>query len=256
MQHTLGKDFTFSVLDDVLMSVDTGHRREVCTLLRTKFSKTQFVLTTHDPIWLQFMRTHNLIQASISFGGWTVDTGPQVWNEGDVWKQIDEKLKKDDVPGAAATLRRYLEYVSRILADNFRAAVEFRGDGHYDLGDLMPPVVRAWKSLGQLAKDTAISWGQDTAAIEAFQKSANEKVAKSMAEQWMINKAVHYNEWALLEKKEFSTVVQAFKELLESMQCSKPECSSFLAVSPSKGKREALRCDCGNVNFNLAAKEK
>jgi hypothetical protein len=30
MRHTLRQQFTFAVLDDVLMSVDTGHRREVC----------------------------------------------------------------------------------------------------------------------------------------------------------------------------------------------------------------------------------
>ena len=61
MKRTLGEDFTFAVLDDVLMSVDAGHRRQVCTLLKTRFPKTQFILTTHDPIWLQFMRTENLI---------------------------------------------------------------------------------------------------------------------------------------------------------------------------------------------------
>jgi len=90
MKHTLGNDFTLAVLDDVLMSVDAGHRREVCQLLKTKFGKTQFILTTHDPVWLQFMRTEHLIQGSISFGGWTVDSGPQVWNEDDAWKQIDD----------------------------------------------------------------------------------------------------------------------------------------------------------------------
>ena len=61
MKHTLGKDFILAVLDDVLMSVDVGHRREVCQLLKTKFGKTQFILTTHDAVWLQFMRTENLI---------------------------------------------------------------------------------------------------------------------------------------------------------------------------------------------------
>ena len=97
MKHTLGNDFTLAVLDDVLMSVDVGHRREVCQLLKTKFGKTQFILTTHDPVWLQFMRTEHLIQGSISFGGWTVDSGPQVWSEEDVWKQIEDKLKHSDV---------------------------------------------------------------------------------------------------------------------------------------------------------------
>lgn len=76
MKHTLGKDFTFAVLDDVLMSVDTGHRREVCRLLKTEFPDTQFILTTHDRVWLQYMKTENLIWRSKTFGGWTVDSGP------------------------------------------------------------------------------------------------------------------------------------------------------------------------------------
>jgi hypothetical protein len=72
MKHTLGDGFTLAVLDDVLMSVDAGHRREVCSLLKSQFSKTQFILTTHDPVWLQFMRVDELIKGSINFGGWTV----------------------------------------------------------------------------------------------------------------------------------------------------------------------------------------
>lgn len=37
MNHLLGGKFTFAVLDDVLMSVDSGHRRQVCTLLKEMF---------------------------------------------------------------------------------------------------------------------------------------------------------------------------------------------------------------------------
>ena len=80
MKHTLGDKFTFAVLDDVLMSVDAGHRRDVCRLLKKEFPKTQFVLTTHDRVWLQYMKTEGLIERSQSFGGWTgdlVDTAPE-----------------------------------------------------------------------------------------------------------------------------------------------------------------------------------
>jgi alkanesulfonate monooxygenase SsuD/methylene tetrahydromethanopterin reductase-like flavin-dependent oxidoreductase (luciferase family) len=37
MDHLQGKRFTFAVLDDVLMSVDTGHRREVTRMLKAEF---------------------------------------------------------------------------------------------------------------------------------------------------------------------------------------------------------------------------
>lgn len=251
MKHTLGDGFTLAVLDDVLMSVDAGHRREVCSLLKSHFPKTQFILTTHDPVWLQFMRTENLIQGNISFGGWTVESGPQVWNEGDVWKQIEEKLAKSDVAGAAATLRRYLEYIATILADNLHAKVEYHANGHYDLGDLWPSVIQAWKARLQEAKDSATSWGNPTAAVETLQADAKKKIAETQSEQWMINKAVHYNEWANLQAKEFAKVAAAFQTLLKSMQCQNESCAEFLCVTPSKGEREALRCGCGQSNYNL-----
>jgi hypothetical protein len=251
MKHTLGNDFTLAVLDDVLMSVDAGHRREVCQLLKTKFGKTQFILTTHDGVWLQFMRTEHLIQGSISFGGWTVDSGPQVWSEDDVWKQIGDKLKRSDVPGAAQTLRRYLEYISTILADNFRARIVYHANGQYDLGDLWPAVVTAWKERLQEAKDSAVSWRKDVAKIEEMQKDARRKIADTQSENWMINKAVHYNQWANLQPKEFATVAAAFQAFLRSMQCSKEGCLEFLHVSPVKGEKETLRCGCGDTTLNL-----
>jgi RecF/RecN/SMC N terminal domain len=247
MNHTLGSDFTIAVLDDVLMSVDAGHRREVCQLLKAKFPKTQFILTTHDPVWLQFMRTEHLVQGNMSFGGWTVESGPQVWHEDDVWKQIEDKLNRSDVPGAAQTLRRYLEYISTILADNLRARIEYHANGQYDLGDLWPAVVRAWKDRLQEAKDSAVSWKKDVAEIEAMQKDAKQKIADTQSENWMINKAVHYNQWANLQPKEFAVVAAAFQAFLKSMQCADEGCLEFLRISPVKGDKEALRCGCGAI---------
>lgn len=255
MKHTLGDQFTLAVLDDVLMSVDAGHRREVCSLLKSKFPKTQFILTTHDPVWLQFMRTENLIQSSVSFGGWTVDAGPQVWTESDVWKQIADKLAKNDVAGASATLRRYLEYVATILADNLRASVEYHCNGHYDFGDLWGPVIRAWKDRLQEAYDSAVSWGHGVADIEARRTEAKQKIAATQSEQWVINKALHYNEWANLQPKDFAAVAAAYQALLASMRCTNPECLELVCVSPSKGEREALRCGCDSVNLNLRLKK-
>ena len=254
MKHMLGDGFTLAVLDDVLMSVDAGHRREVCTLLKQKFPKTQFILTTHDPVWLKFMDTEKLIQGSISFGGWTVDSGPQVWKEDDVWKQIDDKLAKADVPGAAAALRRYLEFVSTILADNLRARVEYHGNGQYDLGDLWPAILAAWKARLQEARDSAASWGKDVKDAEVLQADAKQKVAATKSEEWMINKAVHFNAWAALQSKEFAAVAATFQALLKSMQCANPKCGEFVCVSPIKGDREALRCGCGTTNINLLKK--
>ncbi|MFA6585525.1 MAG: chromosome segregation protein SMC, partial [Candidatus Paceibacterota bacterium] len=256
MKHTLGSNFAFAVLDDVLMSVDSGHRREVCALLKKEFAQTQFVLTTHDPVWLQFMRSEGLITASVGFSGWSVDTGPNVWSDGDIWQKIDEMLAKNDVPGAAAALRRYLEYTANILADNLRAPVQFRADGQYDFGDLMPPALRAWKNALTQAKEAALSWAQndEVKKIEVLQQTANTRVATTNVDQWMVNKAVHYTNWGTLRSEEFTAIVKSYKELLEAMRCSEPECGGYLFISPPKGTAVALRCSCGKISLNLNKK--
>ncbi len=253
MKHTLGDKFTFTVLDDVLMSVDTGHRREVCRLLKKEFPGTQFILTTHDHVWLQYMKTENLISRSQSFGGWTVDSGPRVWDAHDVWTEIQGELAKDNVAQAAWLLRRYLEYTAFILADNLRARIEFRGDSHYDLSDLMPHVLKRWRKWLEDGEESATKWNLDEqkAALSAMRAEVKKLVAKTNTKQWAINPSVHFNEWANLQAHEFQEVVDAFKALLEYLRCENPACGSYLYISPRKGQPEELRCNCGKTSINL-----
>ncbi len=162
MKHILGDNFKFAVLDDVLMSVDTGHRREVCRLLREKFPDTQFILTTHDDVWLKHMRTAGLIQSSgqMQFRKWDVDHGPNEWNEKDVWREIEDYVLKNDVRSAASLLRHYLEYISADVCHKLRARVEFRGDAQFMLGDLLPSATSQFTKLLDEGIKAANSWGK------------------------------------------------------------------------------------------------
>ena len=253
MKHTLGEKFTFAVLDDVLMSVDAGHRREVCRLLTSEFPDTQFILTTHDRVWLQYMKTEGLVARSQVFGGWTVDAGPRVWDDQDVWTEITKELSEDNVSKAAGLLRRYLEYTATILADNLRARIEFRGDGHYGLGDLLPHVLKEWRTRLESGEKSARKWEQkDTErALAAKRAEARDLIARTKSEEWAINPSVHFNEWANLQAHEFREVADAFKDLLESLRCENAKCRSYLYVSPPEGNAEEMRCNCGATIINL-----
>ena len=72
-------------------------------------------------------------------------------------------------------------------------------------------------------------------------------------EQWAVNKAVHYNEWANFGKKDFEPVVAAFKELLGCFRCE--TCESWLYVTP-RVNPESLRCPCNAISLNLKPKPK
>lgn len=254
MKRVLGADFAFAVLDDVVMSVDSQHRKQFCKLLKTTFPNTQFVITTHDQVWARQLRSEGVVSAksAVAFHTWTVETGPVLDEIAEVWDQIDADLEKNEVPTAAGRLRRHLEYVAADLADELGAKVNFRADGGYDMGELLSAVIGRQGELLKLAAKAAKSWGDDeqVAKVAALQKARNEILTASNGEQWVINKAIHYNEWADLSKNDFKPVVAAFKQLLQQFRCAKPKCDSWLSLSPRNDPVD-LRCPCGAFHLNL-----
>ncbi|MER9740889.1 AAA family ATPase [Mesorhizobium sp. M0187] len=258
MKRLFETNFTIALLDDVVMSVDSGHRREFCKLLKTHFPNTQFIITTHDRLWAEQMRSAGLVTAktSLAFHSWTVDTGPLVESNVDIWDEIAAALAKGKVETAAHGLRHHLEYASRQLADQLGARPIFRADGNYELGELLPSVLSRSKDLYGKAADVAQSWGNAAAKEAALERKTtlSGSSGASNVEQWVVNKAVHYNEWANFGKKDFEPVVAAFSELLECLRCK--DCQSWLYVTPRGGSPESLRCQCYAVNLNLKAKPK
>jgi hypothetical protein len=257
MKHVMGANFTFTVLDDVVMSVDAQHRKQFCKLLKTHFPNTQFIITTHDQVWARQIRSEGLIgaKAAVAFHHWTVETGPVLDEVAEIWDQIDADLAKNEVPTAAARLRRHLEYVAADLADELGAKVKFRADGGYDMGELLSSVIARQGELLKQAAKAAKSWSDDEQVkkVEKFQKARTAILTAKGGEEWVVNKAIHYNEWANLSKNDFAPVVTAFKDVLQQFRCAKPKCDSWLSVTPRHEPID-LRCPCGTVRFNLKEK--
>jgi hypothetical protein len=257
MKRLFGDRFTFALLDDVVMSVDAAHRYQFCKLLKTYFPNTQFVITTHDRLWAEQMKSAGLVTAktSIAFHSWTIDTGPLVESSLEIWDEIAAALGKGKVEAAAAALRHHLEYVSRHLADQLGATPPFRADGNYELGELLPSVLKRMKDLYAKAAEAAQSWGKAADRDEAAKRKTllSTSNAAISVEQWAVNKAVHYNEWANFGKKDFEPVVAAFKELLGCFSCE--TCESWVYVTP-RGAPESLRCPCNAISLNLKPKPK
>ena len=258
MRHLLGPAFSFAVLDDVLMSVDAGHRREVCNLLKEQFPDTQFILTTHDPIWLGHMQAAGLVSSttSVHFRTWDVDHGPTEWDDQDIWQEIDDALNRNDVRSAATLLRGYLEYASREICHKLRAPVEFRGDARLELGDLLPSAIGQFRKLLKEGKAVAQSWSQPARfeALSELDENFSQAVKQTNAEYWQINPSIHYNEWANFQKEDFAPVAAAYRELMDLFACSEATCKGWLYVVPARGSRDSVRCPCGATTVNLKRK--
>ena len=258
MKRLLGDRFRLAVLDDVVMSVDQDHRKQFCRLLKELFPNTQFIITTHDKIWAKQMQTEDLVESKrgVSFHSWSVQTGPVFEEIAEVWDQIDIDLEKGDVGAAASRLRRHLEYIAWELADRLCARPPFRADLSYDFGDLLQAIIGQQGQLVKQAAKSAKSWKDEKAEakVEAMKAARIAALKKSGGEQWIINRSVHYNEWATFSTAEFRAVVEAFRAFIEQFRCPNVACHSWLYVMPRKGSAELLRCECMGVNLNLRSK--
>ena len=257
MKQQLGDEFRFAVLDDVVMSVDRNHR-EFSRLLRERFPDIQFVITTHDEVWARQMQSSGLITKSgqARFHGWTVDQGPVYEAGRDYWDGIAADLGRDDVPAAAARLRRNLEFLMTDSAGGLRARVPYRPDGAYDLGELVAAVKGQHGALLGLAAKAANSWNNDDAREKVEQLKAARRLAvgDQEGEQWAINSMVHFNKWADLSPADFAPVVAAWREVIAFFECTNPACEALIHVSGPLHNEEALRCECGAYSINLISK--
>jgi hypothetical protein len=156
-------------------------------------------------LWAEQLRSAGLVTAktSLAFHSWTIGTGPSVESNLELWDEIDSALEKGKVEAAAAALRRHLKYISRLLADQLGAAPQFRADGNYELGDLLPAVLARMKDLYSKVATAAQSWGKN----DERKQYSSEKLlcpplqAHRMSNSGAVNKAVYYDEWANFRKK-------------------------------------------------------
>lgn len=246
------------MLDDVVMSIDADHRREVCSLLATEFGDRQFLITTHDRTWAAQLRTEGVAGANgvLEFCTWDLETGPHMSQDAELWGRILADLERSDVPSAAAKLRRGMEEFFGGACDSLQAKVTFKLSGRWELGDFLPNAMHRYRELLKRAKKAAHSWG-DTATFEALQEldsTATQIYSRCGVEQWAVDANVHYNSWASFSPPDFRPVVEAFQDLCSLLLCRK--CGGMLRLACEGPAPVAVRCVCGSVNWNLVEKKK
>lgn len=245
------------VLDDVMMSVDAPHRRKICHLLADFFKGRQFFITTHDQTWARQLQSEKVITSKnrVELSNWTIEDGPVLNTYGDIWERIEEDLLKNDVPAAAARLRRGSEEYFTQICSALKAPVKFKSTGQYELGDLFNGGTKAYNKLLNDAKKSARYWEkeEELEALEEIEEYSKKIFDKMNRERWAVNPAVHFNKWAEFTPEDFKPVVDSFYDLFSLFQCE--NCNSFLYLTEKNNKNESVKCDCGDIYWNLKKKE-
>lgn len=121
----------FIVLDDVISSFDSNHRKRFAELLFEKFSEFQIILLTHEEEWFR-----NFVKPLARNKGWLVNEIK--WTEskgthfqesqGDIKLRIETRLSEAEVDGLGNPIRQYLESSLKDICMNLDVKVSFRSN--------------------------------------------------------------------------------------------------------------------------------
>lgn len=249
-EHLTEKIMDLIILDDVVMSVDAEHRRDICDLFCAEFPEKQFIITTHDRTWANQLKARGVVKTKgcFEFYNWKIQTGPQINNEKDLWNKIEEDFQNNDIPSAAARLRRASEEHFSMVCDSIAAKVPFKSNFRWELSELLNGALAQYKDLVKKGKDAANSLDNQEKVeyLTNLESVKNQIVQRTYIEQWIINDSLHYNSWSNYTINDFRPIAEAFQDLFGIFSCGK--CGSLLSISTdSKRKVVGVRCNCGEM---------
>lgn len=127
--NAFNKENDFIILDDVISSFDSNHRRRFADLLFDKFSKHQIILLTHEKEWFT-----NIISPKAKNKGWLVNEIKWTEEKGTFIKEKPSDLKESilyqlaegNIDNIGNPMRKHLEHCLKDIALNLDAKLSFR----------------------------------------------------------------------------------------------------------------------------------
>ena len=224
-------EFKLVVLDDVMHSVDSDHRRRVVELLRDNFDDHQLVITTHDKVFYQNLReifkAAEVAQHRLT--DWTLERGPVLADPAtDIDRiTVPEIRREKSAEELAAAAGRFMESMLKKLAEGLQLSIIARFESRYTIGDI-------WPRLRSKLNSTA-----------SFVDSHGDLADRVNSSVWMRNEiGAHDNEEAApptdAEVHEFAAQLT---DLYEATFCS--DCRSYIRRQESGD----WACRCGSIRY-------
>lgn len=117
----------FFLLDDVISSFDSLHRKRFADLLLERFGDYQIIVLTHEKYWFDYLRT--LVKGigwMITTVKWSEEKGTFIENTESLRENIESKIKNGDLNGLPNDLRTFLEQTLKLICFHLGVKVAFR----------------------------------------------------------------------------------------------------------------------------------
>ncbi|MDQ0966005.1 ABC-type molybdenum transport system ATPase subunit/photorepair protein PhrA [Flavobacterium sp. W4I14] len=122
------KENKFLLLDDIISSFDTNHRKRFADLLFEKFADYQIILLTHEEQWFQYVKQISKRKGwIIGKIKWTETKGTHLdENPSDLKELVEADLTNGNVTLLGNPIRKYLEYILKTICFNLEVKLNFR----------------------------------------------------------------------------------------------------------------------------------
>ncbi|MCX6821995.1 MAG: hypothetical protein NTW30_04425, partial [Candidatus Aenigmarchaeota archaeon] len=124
---TFNKKNEFFILDDVISSFDTNHRKRFADLLVEKLPDYQIILLTHERNWFDYV--NNLVKRKnwkVNMVKWSEEKGTYIDEPPEKLKErMENKIKNSDEYELGNEIRKYLENILKVIALNLEVKVKF-----------------------------------------------------------------------------------------------------------------------------------
>lgn len=239
-----GNALDIIMLDDVVMSIDSGHREKFAELIKDKFSDKQFIITTHEKVWSEQLIRKKVTSYNVEFSGWDPTKGPNTSISKD-WKggleDLVDALKKGLDHNSIGSFRKIIEEQFLRICIDLDVKTNIRLDGNYTLGDLLPPAIKKFREVVDESSEQTSGKVRSKEDYEKMLTAFDECREKITEKGWMINPATHYTDWENFTPNEKAELISLYATLLDMYFC--PVCSLGYHVNPSE---KILLCKCNN----------
>ncbi|MEQ7801919.1 hypothetical protein ABDJ41_19140 [Pedobacter sp. ASV1-7] len=228
---------SFFVLDDVISSFDSNHRKRFLDLLAEKFSSYQILLLTHEHHFFEYART--VAKAK----GWLVDTFKYSKEQGTyiaepkktILERINKKFADGDDEKLGSDIRIFLEHLLKDIANNVDAKVSFRFNDRNE--ERMTP---------ELLNEIKVRLSKSSKGDNGLLKKSDALITRTLSSNFIGNKDSHDNEYvmSLGDCKGFWKDVKDIEALFK---CG--DCDRFISVNYYAEDSKEVKCRCGSLKY-------
>jgi DNA repair exonuclease SbcCD ATPase subunit len=235
------------VLDDVVVSMDRGHRSNVAGLLEKEFPDRQIILLTHDREWFfelsRFLKRPRW-DSSILLPWLGPADGIRFANNADDFAKARAKVDSDP-EDAHSNIRRIMDQALAEIAERLEITMPYlRGDGndHRTAGQFIGRITGQVKKSFYLRNDTSGSdsaegtYGKNTAATAALE------AATPLLAAWA-NRGTHTFSASSDEARVLIDSCEAALNAFNCLGCDTPVYFSTL------NSNDRLECRCGKLQW-------